>query len=73
MTHTNVTITYSKRQLACQYFPEMLPKSAVKKLKGWVYGCPDFIKELEKTHFKWRDWDLTPRQRDLFLYYLGEP
>lgn len=64
---------YSKRQLARKYFPDMLPKSAVEKLKEWVYGCPELVEELEKTQFNWSKWDLTPRQRELIEYFLGEP
>ena len=62
-----------KRRLALCYYPELLPKSAVEKLKSEVYGCPELVAELEKTHFQWSKWALTPRQLGLILYYLGDP
>ena len=67
------TKAYQKRRLASHYFPELQPKSAVEKLKSWVFGCPELMAELEKTHFCWRNWDLTPRQVDLIIYYIGDP
>ena len=72
LTHSS-TKTYNKRRLARHYFPDLQPKSAVEKLRSWVYGCPELVTELEKTHFRWRKWDLTPRQLDLILYYIGDP
>ncbi|MBR1409845.1 MAG: DUF4248 domain-containing protein [Prevotella sp.] len=65
--------TLNKRRLARCYYPELKPKSAVEKLKSEVYGCPELVEELEKTHFLWKKWDLTPRQLDLILYYIGDP
>ena len=66
-------ITLNKRRLARYYYPELKPKSAVEKLKSEVYGCPELVAELEKTHFCWQKWSLTPKQFDLILYYIGDP
>ena len=65
--------TLNKRRLARYYYPDIKPKSAVEKLKSEVYGCPELVAELEKTHFIWQKWNLTPKQLDLICYYLGEP
>ena len=65
--------TLNKRRLACSFYPNLKPKSAVEKLKDEVYGCPELVAELEKTHFNWHKWSLTPKQADLIQYYLGEP
>jgi len=62
-----------KRRLAHYYYPELKLKSAVEKLKSEVYGCPELVVELEKTHFQWSKWAFTPRQLELILYYLGDP
>ena len=71
LTQSQVKIL-SKRRLARCYYPEIQPKSAVEKLKSEVYGCPELVVELEKTHFRWTKWSLTPKQLDLILYYIGD-
>ena len=72
LVQSSIKILY-KRRLAQCYYPELLPKSAVEKLKSEVYGCPELVAELEKTHFSWQKWTLTPKQLGLIIDYIGDP
>ena len=33
------TITYTRRSLACQYFPDAEPEQAVRRLTSWIRRC----------------------------------
>ena len=68
------TITYTRRSLACQYFPDAEPEQAVRRLTSWIRRCRPLYAELTRggTPFDKRR-NLTVREARLILEYLGEP
>ena len=40
------TITYTRRSLACQYFPDAEPEQAVRRLTSWIRRCRPLYAEL---------------------------
>ncbi|WP_235847368.1 DUF4248 domain-containing protein [Mediterranea massiliensis] len=68
------TITYTRRSLACQYFPDAEPEQAVRRLPSWIRRCRPLYAELTRggTPFDKRR-NLTVREARLILEYLGEP
>ena len=68
------TITYTRRSLACQYFPDAEPEQAVRRLTSWIRRCRPLYAELTRggTPFDKRRY-LTVREARLIMEYLGEP
>ena len=68
------TITYTRRSLACQYFPDAEPEQAVRRLTSWIRRCRPLYAELTRdgTPFDKRR-NLTVREARLIMEYLGEP
>ena len=76
------TITYTRRSLACQYFPDAEPEQAVRRLTSWIVRrltswirrCRPLYAELTRggTPFDKRRY-LTVREARLIMEYLGEP
>ena len=42
------TITYTRRSLACQYFPDAEPEQAVRRLTSWIRRCRPLYAELTR-------------------------
>ena len=68
------TITYTRRSLACQYFPDAEPEQAVRRLTSWIRRCRPLYAELTRdgTPFDKRRY-LTVREARLIMEYLVEP
>nr|WP_325288200.1 DUF4248 domain-containing protein [uncultured Bacteroides sp.] len=68
------TISYTRRSLACQYFPDAKPEQAVRRLTSWIRRCRPLYAELTRggTPFDKRR-NLTVREARLIMEYLGEP
>lgn len=63
-----------RTDLAMEYFPDLQPRAAVRKLHSWIVNCPDLVAELTARNRKFfRCRDLTVRQVLLIKHYLGEP
>ena len=65
--------TYSKQQLACLYFPDAAPRTAVNHLVAWITKCKQLSEALTQTGYQKTDKLLTPKQVALIAHYLGEP
>lgn len=62
---------YLKRELARLYSPNTKKdKSAMKKLREDINGCPELVAELEKTRWNRNCNCYTARQVRLIAYYL---
>ncbi len=68
------TVTYTRRSLACLYFPDADPEQAVRRLTSWIHRCRPLYAELTRggTPFDKRR-NLTVREARLIMEYLGEP
>ena len=71
------TITYTRRSLACQYFPDAEPEQAVRRLTSWIRRCRPLYAELTRGGTPFTPFDkrryLTVREARLIMEYLGEP
>lgn len=65
---------YSKKELACQYFPMYEnPHSAVKRLMSLINSYTDLVARLEQIGYqKNRRW-FTSKEVKLIVEYLGDP
>ena len=73
-THNSQLSTFTRRSLACQYFPDAEPEQAVRRLTSWIRRCRPLYAELTRggTPFDKRR-NLTVREARLIMEYLGEP
>ncbi len=65
--------TYGWKELAVLYNPDVLPDSAVRRLRQWVARNPRLSAELEETGWKAGSRLLTPLQVGIIVRHLGEP
>ena len=65
--------SYSKKELACLYFPTAMPRTAVNHLSSCITKCKPLSEALQQTGYKKTDKLLTPKQVALIAFYLGEP
>jgi len=65
--------SYSKSELALQYFPDSNPHVALNRLNAWIRRCPSLSEALagcnQSTHAKY----FSPKAVSLIIEYLGEP
>ena len=74
MTETKILIkSYGWQELAILYSPELIPRSAVKRLSRWVAFNPKLEQELIETGWYKGKKVLTPGQVAILFRYLGEP
>lgn len=59
--------------LAQQYFPKSIPRSAVSQLRRWINLNSELRERLSDLHYKKGQRALTPLQHAAFIQYLGEP
>ena len=64
---------YSKQELACIYFPDSLPHTAVNRLTRWIKRCPPLMAALHDKHYDKTSKIYSSRQVRLIVEYLGEP
>lgn len=72
-TNEFVVRAYGRQELACQYFPDSNPRSAWRRLKGWIMLNPRLRNELAPTGKMNLLRSLTPREVRLITEELGEP
>ena len=65
--------SYTQRELAKMYAPELTEKSAGKRLCQWIKMCKPLWEELQKTGYNPLQRILNPMQVRLIFSYLGEP
>ena len=64
---------YTKKELALNYFPNSLPRTAVNHLMSWINRCPELLDELARTGYTTKAKSFTPRQVHLIVKHIGEP
>lgn len=65
--------TYTKKELALMYFPESLPRQAVKHLMSWIRKCTPLWLLMQDSGYQPSCKSFTPRQVKNITEYLGEP
>lgn len=70
---TRAVRSYSKKELALAYAPELTTGGAVKRLGVWMRYNPQLWQELQKRGYRTRQKLFTPQQVDVIFQYLGEP
>ena len=73
-TNRDFTIrAYGRQELACLYFPESSPRSAWRRLKGWIMLNPRLRSGLAPEGRMSLLRSFTPREVELITEELGEP
>ena len=68
------TFIYTRRSLACRYFPDLEPEQAVRRLTSWIRRCRPLYAELTRGGIPFdKRRNLTVREARLIMEYLGEP
>ncbi len=65
--------SYTKKELALMYFPDSMPRTAVKHLMAWIRRCTPLWDALQAMHCQKSDKGFTPRQVKAIVEHLGEP
>ena len=66
--------TYSKQELAMEYFPNSRNTHvAVNHLMAWVKRCKDLHNALTAIGLNKNAKHFTPKEVELIIYHLGEP
>ena len=65
--------SYTKKELALQYFPDSMPRTAVNHLMSWIRRCRPLWTELQATGYTTTSKSFTPRQVRAIVEQLGEP
>ena len=65
--------TYGRMELAQQYFPYMVPRSAFRKLMQWIDLFPNLNMHLSELGYVPHQRTFTPAQVRLIVEALGEP
>lgn len=65
--------SYSWKELACLYAPDLQPASATKRLHRWIMFNPKLQKSLVKVGWSKGQRHLTPLQVQILIDFLGEP
>jgi len=69
----NVNKTYSHKEIASVYFPELSPQSASRRLSYWIDRDEELFTQLKRTGYLKRQRFFTPRQIELLFEHLGKP
>ena len=65
--------TYGRMELAQYYFPNMVPRSAFRKLMQWIDLYPNLKEQLTALGYTPHQRTYTPAQVRLIIEALGEP
>ncbi|MDO4161328.1 MAG: DUF4248 domain-containing protein [Prevotellaceae bacterium] len=65
--------SYTKRELALMYFPNVDGHTAVNRLTRWISRCKPLREELTRHNYGGRGHSLTPKHVSIIVEYLGEP
>ncbi|MDO4161372.1 MAG: DUF4248 domain-containing protein [Prevotellaceae bacterium] len=65
--------SYTKRELALMYFPNVDAHTATTRLARWIRRCEPLFEKLVSDNYKVKARILTRRQVALIIEYLGEP
>lgn len=64
---------YTKQELAIEYAPDLLPRSAVNRLVKWMNYSKPLMKDLFRAGYRPTQKMLTKRQVGIIVKHLGEP
>ena len=65
--------SYSKKELALSYAPNLSMSGALNRLASWIKQNPPLMAALSDTGYTTRQRVLTCKQVELIFEYLGEP
>ena len=65
--------TYSKRELACLYNPDITPRCAIRTLNRWIKRNKELLEQLVGTGYHARTRTFTPRQIQIIVSILDIP
>ncbi|WP_455587452.1 DUF4248 domain-containing protein [Bacteroides sp.] len=65
--------TYSKRELACLYNPDITPRCAIRTLPRWIRYNKELYDQLLSTGYHARIRTFTPRQVGIIISILDIP
>ena len=65
--------SYAKQELACMYFPEATPHTAVNRLTRWIRRCRPLRQQIRDCQLSKHAKFFTPKEVALIIEYLGEP
>lgn len=65
--------TYSKRELACLYNPDITPRCAIRMLTKWIRYNATLYAQLTATGYHARTRTFTPRQVGIIVAILDTP
>jgi hypothetical protein len=66
-------LAMQKSDLAAQYFPDSLPKTAVRHLMRWLELCKPLMEQLIESGYDKHQKMFTSRQVASIYEFLGEP
>lgn len=64
---------YTKKELACLYFPFVNPSSAVHQLMNWIKMNRNLAEQMATTCYRATQRLFTPLQVELITRHLGVP
>lgn len=64
---------YTKKELALMYFPDSMPRPAVRHLMAWIRRCTPLRDALLAMNHKKMSKSFTPKEVKLIVDMLGEP
>ena len=70
---TFIVKAYTKKELALMYFPDSMPRTAVKHLMAWITRCTQLSAQLQATGYQPTCKAFAPRQVKAIVEHLGEP
>lgn len=65
--------SYSKKELACLYFPDSSPRTAVNHLMSWIRNDTELFEQLEEMGYRKQSKAFTPREVRAIVDDFGEP
>jgi len=65
--------SYSKKELALAYAPNLSMSGALNRLAAWISHNPPLVKALDDTGYTIKQRVFTCKQVELIFEYLGEP
>jgi len=65
--------TYSVKELAILYNPEVSPSTATRRLKRWIHGSQELMQRLQQYGWSEKSKIYTPKQTAILFEWLGYP
>ena len=65
--------TYSVKELALLYSPDVSPSTATRRLKRWIHYSPELMQRLAQYGWTNQTKIYTPKQTAILFEWLGYP